>query len=103
MRLIWSSANGSTDMAAVAEQDSSDMSDMGECKESALSGLESINIEHFFWVLLENASEELYPIWVFTWETQPYAPDSCFYITAKLRNPHYLPEHSAKVPEWETA
>lgn len=32
----------------VVELDISDMSDMGECKESALSGLERINIEHFF-------------------------------------------------------
>lgn len=30
--------------------------------------------------------------------TIEYAPDFRFYITTKLRNPHYLPETSVKVP-----
>ncbi|XP_069555029.1 dynein axonemal heavy chain 7 [Brachyistius frenatus] len=65
-------------------------------------------------VLLENVGEELDPILeplllrqTFKQggaicirlgdSTIEYAPDFCFYITTKLRNPHYLPETSVKV------
>lgn len=73
-----------------------------------------IKIEHFLSVLLENVGEELDPILeplllrqTFKQggamcirlgdSTIEYAPDFRFYITTKLRNPHYLPETSVKV------
>lgn len=69
-----------------------------------------------FSVLLENVGEELDPILEplllkQTFKqggamcirlgdaTIEYAPDFRFYITTKLRNPHYLPETSVKVEE----
>lgn len=71
-------------------------------------------------MLLENVGEELDPILeplllgqIFKQDgamcirlgesTIEYAPDFRFYITTKLRNPHYLPETSVKVMSWETA
>lgn len=79
-----------------------------------------IKIQHFLSVLLENVGEELDPILeplllrqTFKQggamcirlgdSTIEYAPDFRFYITTKLRNPHYLPETSVKVLWWETA
>lgn len=70
--------------------------------------------KHFLSVLLENVGEELDPILeplllrqIFKQggatcirlgdSTIEYAPDFRFYITTKLRNPHYLPETSVKV------
>lgn len=70
--------------------------------------------EYFLSVLLENVGEELDPILeplllrqIFKQggamcirlgdSTIEYAPDFRFYITTKLRNPHYLPETSVKV------
>ncbi|XP_010005701.1 PREDICTED: dynein heavy chain 7, axonemal [Chaetura pelagica] len=46
--------------------------------------------------LLHNKSEMGYAA---NKSTIKYAPDFCFYITTKLRNPHYLPEMSVKVIE----
>lgn len=71
-------------------------------------------------VLLENIGEELDPILeplllkqTFKQggsicirlgdSTIEYAPDFRFYITTKLRNPHYLPETSVKVRRAPTA
>lgn len=71
-------------------------------------------LSYVFPVLLENVGEELDPILeplllrqIFKQggamcirlgdTTIEYAPNFRFYITTKLRNPHYLPETSVKV------
>lgn len=92
------------------------------CEHKEKSGKESASLGYKIWiktevclsVLLENVGEELDPILeplllrqTFKQggamcirlgdSTIEYAPDFRFYITTKLRNPHYLPETSVKV------